>query len=220
MDADDRHFEPILENLKIVEDKFDRTRELFAEGPAVGLRSKNVGVMTKKEAIRGRAVGPIGRGSGIKKDYRQDHYTYKDHFDFKTVWRKEGDNYARTLNRFDEIPESISLIRQAIENMPKGKIRTPVDIKTGYAEFQNEAPRGEVNYMMETNGNLIKHISIRTPSIPNIDSCAKYMLKNVATVADAVSTYASSDPCIACAERVAITDENGKCDIKDFYEVV
>lgn len=220
MDADERFFKPILENLKIVEEKFPLTRELFAEGPVVALRSKDVGKMTKKEAIRGRAVGPIGRGSGIKYDFREEHYTYKDHFDFKPIWRKEGDNYARTLNRFDEIPESISLIRQAIENMPKGDIRVPVDVKSGFITYKSEAPRGEVAYMVETNGNLIKNISIRTPSISNIDACAKYMLKDVATIADAVATYASSDPCIACAERVAITNQHGETVKKDLFEVI
>lgn len=216
MDADESHFKPILDNLKVLEERLPRTRELFAEGPAVGLRSREVGLMTKKEAIRGRAVGPIGRASGIKHDYRLDHPTYQDYFDFDVIWRKEGDNYARTLTRFDEIPQSISLIRQAIENMPKGEIRTPVDIKSGYASWRGEAPRGEVAYMIETNGNLIKHISIRTPSISNMDSCSKYMLKDVATVADALSTYASCDPCVACAERVAITDEHGN----QSYEVI
>lgn len=220
MDADERFFKPILENLKIVEEKFPLTRELFAEGPVVALRSKDVGKMTKKEAIRGRAVGPIGRGSGIKYDFREEHYTYRDHFDFKAIWRKEGDNYARTLNRFDEIPESISLIRQAIENMPKGDIRVPVDVKSGFITYKSEAPRGEVAYMVETNGNLIKNISIRTPSISNIDACAKYMLKDVATIADAVATYASSDPCIACAERVAITNQHGETVKKDLFEVI
>ena len=219
MDADESHFKPILEKLDIVEERFPRVRALFAEGPAVDLRCSGIGVMSKKEAILGRAVGPIGRASGITKDYRQDHYTYRDYFDFNTVVRHEGDNYARTLTRFDEIPESISLIRQAIENIPKGEIRTPVELKSGYTRWQNEAPRGEVTYDVETNGNLIKHISIRTPSISNMDACAKYMLKDVPTVADAVSTYASADPCIACAERVAITNQHGETVTKDFYEV-
>ena len=132
MDADESHFKPILEKLDIVEERFPRVRALFAEGPAVDLRCSGIGVMSKKEAILGRAVGPIGRASGITKDYRQDHYTYRDYFDFNTVVRHEGDNYARTLTRFDEIPESISLIRQAIENIPKGEIRTPVELKSGY----------------------------------------------------------------------------------------
>ena len=220
MDADERHFKPILENLKKIEDGFETTRSLFAEGPAIALRCKGIGHMNKKEAIKGRAVGPIGRASDIKEDYRIGHYTYDDYFDFKVIRRKEGDNYARTLTRFDEIPESISLIRQAIENMPKGEIRTPANLKSGYAMTKNEAPRGEDNYMIETNGNLIKHISIRTPSISNMDSCAKYMIRDVPTVADAVATYASCDPCVACAERVAITNEHGKTETKNIYEVI
>ena len=219
MDADESHFKHILDNIKKIEEEFERTREIYAEGPALGLRSKGVGVMTKKEAIRGRTVGPIGRGSGIKYDYREDHYTYKDYFDFKTIWRKEGDNYARTLNRFDEIPESISLIRQAIDNIPKGDVRVPVELKSGYAQWRNEAPRGEVTYTIETNGNLIKHISIRTPSIPNMDSCAKYMIRDVPTVSDAVSTYASCDPCVACAERIAVTNEHGETYLTDMCGV-
>jgi len=220
MDAEEKHFNAIMEKIKLIEDGFERHVALFEEAPVVALRSKGVGVMTKEEAIKGHAVGPIGRASGIKYDFRQDHYTYHDEFDFKPIWRKEGDNYARTLNRLYEIPQSISLIKQAIENIPEGPIRVPVEIGSGYGEWRNEAPRGEVTYMMETNGNLIKHISIRTPSIMNIDSCARYMLKDVATVADAVSTYASSDPCIACAERVAITDiDKNITTTKDFFEV-
>ena len=209
-----------MENLKIIEDGFDRHIALFEEAPIVALRAKGVGVMTKEEAIKGHAVGPIGRASGIKYDYRQQHPTYRDELEFKPIWRKEGDNYARTLNRLYEVEQSIDLIRQAIENIPKGDIRVPVEIASGYGQWSNEAPRGEVRYMIETNGNLIKNISIRTPSIMNIDSCARYMLKDVATVADAVATYASADPCIACAERVAITDiDTGESTTKDFFEV-
>ena len=88
-------------------------------------------------------------------------------------------------------------------------MRKKINIPAGYGEWRNEAPRGEVTYMIETNGNLIKNISIRTPSIMNIDVCAKYMLNDVATVADAVATYASVDPCVACTERVVILDESG-----------
>lgn len=206
MDAKQIHFDQILEKLKYIEDDFERYKEIFEQGPLTGLRSKDVGKMTREQALKGRAVGPIGRASGLKHDLREEHHTYRENFEFKPIWRKEGDNFARTMNRFNEIPQSIDLIRQAIDNIPEGDIRKKVEIGSGYAEWRNEAPRGEVTYMAETNGNLIKHISIRTPSIMNIDSCAKYMLKDVATVSDAVATYATADPCIACAERVAILD--------------
>ncbi|MCL2116142.1 MAG: nickel-dependent hydrogenase large subunit [Methanobrevibacter sp.] len=219
MDAKQTHFDQILEKLKNIEDDFERYVEIFQQGPMTGLRSKDVGKMTRQEALKGRAVGPIGRASGLKHDLREKHHTYRDNFEFKPIWRKEGDNFARTMNRFDEIPQSIDLIRQAIENIPDGNIRKPVEIGSSYGEWRNEAPRGETTYMVETNGNLIKHISIRTPSIMNIDSCAKYMLKDVATIPDAVATYATSDPCIACAERVAIIDVDKGVSSKDIFNL-
>ncbi|MDR0900988.1 MAG: nickel-dependent hydrogenase large subunit [Methanobrevibacter sp.] len=219
MDAKPAHLDQILQKLDMIEKDLDRYIEIFEQGPLTGLRSKDVGKMTRDQALKGRAVGPIGRASGLKHDLREEHHTYKDYLEFKPIWRKEGDNFARTMNRFNEIPQSVDLVRQAIRNLPEGDIRTQVDIGSGYAEWRNEAPRGEVTYMAETNGNLIKHISIRTPSIMNIESCAKYMLKDVATVSDAVATYASADPCIACAERVAIIDiEKGESS-KDIFNL-
>ncbi len=210
MDVNPSHLDSIKAIMDKFESEFGRYVEMFEQGPLVGLRSHDVGKMTMDEAIKARAVGPIGRASGVKHDVREDHPTYRDHMDWKPVWRKEGDNFARTMNRFGEIWESISLIKQVIENLPEGDIRKKIDIPAGVGEWRNEAPRGEVTYSIETNGNLIKNVSIRTPSIMNIDACAKYMLNDVATVADAVATYATSDPCIACTERVIILDESGR----------
>lgn len=210
LDARETHLKSIMDILDKFEVQYNRYPDMFEHGPLLGLRSREVGRMTEEQSIKARAVGPIARASSIKHDWRSYHPTYKDHFDFNVIWRDEGDNFARTMNRFDEITESVKIIRQAIENLPEGDVRKKIDIPAGYADWRNEAPRGEVAYMIETNGNLIKNISIRTPSIMNIDACAKYMLKDVATVADAVSTYASVDPCVACTERVVIVDEDGK----------
>ena len=210
MDAKETHLNQIKTIITNLESEFEKYVEMYEEGPLINLRCKDVGKMSRDDAIKGRAVGPIGRGSGLKHDLRENHHTYRDHFDWNVIWRKEGDNHARNMNRFDEIRESISLIKQVIDNIPEGPVREKVNITAGYGEWRNEAPRGEVTYMIETNGNFIKNISIRTPSIMNIDACAKYMLNDVATVADAVATYASVDPCVACAERVVILDESGE----------
>ncbi|NYB26579.1 MAG: nickel-dependent hydrogenase large subunit [Methanobacteriaceae archaeon] len=210
MDVNQSHLDSILKIILNLESEFDRYVEMFDHGPLLGLRSHDVGKLTREEAIKARAVGPVGRASGLKHDLREQHHTYKDHLDWNVIWRKDMDNYARTMNRFDEITESMKIIKQVIENLPPGEIRKQINIPAGYGEWANEAPRGEVTYMVETNGNLIKNISIRTPSIMNIDACAKYMLKDVATVADAIATYATVDPCIACTERVVIVDEAGK----------
>ena len=207
LDAKEVHLRSILDILDKFELQYARYPQMFEHGPLLGLRSKDVGVISKEDSLKARTVGPIARASSITKDLRTDHPKYRDHLYFNVIWRDEGDNFARNMNRFDEVTESIKIIRQAINNLPEGKIRKKIDIPAGYADNRNEAPRGEVAYMIETNGNLIKNISIRTPSIMNIDACARYMFKDVATVADAVATYASVDPCIACTERVTIVDE-------------
>lgn len=210
MDVNQSHLDSVMKIILNLESEYDRYVQMFDHDPFVGLRSHDVGVMTREEAIKGRAVGPIGRASGLKHDLRENHHTYKDNLDLKVIWRKDGDNYARIMNRFDEINVSIDLVKQVIANLPSGDVRKKIDIPAGYGDWRNEAPRGEVTYMIETNGNLINNISIRTPSIMNIDSCAKYMLSDVATIADAVATYATSDPCISCTERMLIVDESGK----------
>ena len=216
MDAKQTHLDSIMKIMLNLESEYDRYVQMFEKGPLVGLRSHDVGKMTRDEAIKARAVGPIGRASGLEHDLRENHHTYRDHLDLKVIWRKEGDNFARNMNRFDEITQSINLIKQVIENLPEGEVRKKIDIPAGYGDWRNEAPRGEVTYTIETNGNLIKNISIRTPSIMNIDACAKYMFNDVATVSDAVATYASVDPCIACTERVVIVDEFGKSQEFDY----
>lgn len=207
LDAKEVHLNSILKIMDDLESQYTKYAHMYESGPLLGLRSKDVGKMSKEQSIKARAVGPIARASSVTEDLRSDKPVYRDHLDFNVIWRDEGDNFARNMNRFDEIKESIKIIKQAIENLPEGKIRKKIDIPAGYADNRNEAPRGEVAYMIETNGNLIKNISIRTPSIMNIDACAKYMFKDVATVADAIATYASVDPCIACTERVVIVDE-------------
>lgn len=207
LDAKEVHLKSILDLLDEFESQYAKYPQMYEHGPLLGLRSRDVGVMSENDAIKARAVGPIARASSVKDDVRTPHPTYRDHFDFNIIWRDDGDNFARNMNRFDEVTESIKIIRQGIENLPKGDIRKKIDIPAGYADHRNEAPRGEVAYMIETNGNLIKNISIRTPSIMNIDACARYMFKDVATVADAIATYATVDPCIACTERVTIVDE-------------
>lgn len=208
LDAKEVHLKSIMNILENLESQYAKYPQMFEHGPLLGLRSRDVGYMSKEDSIKARAVGPIARASSVTEDLRVDKLVYKDYLDFNVIWRDEGDNFARNMNRFDEVTESIKIIKQAIENLPEGKVRNKIDIPAGYADNRNEAPRGEVAYMIETNGNLIKNISIRTPSIMNIDACARYMLKDVATVADAVATYASVDPCIACTERVTIVDED------------
>ncbi|MBM4241260.1 MAG: hypothetical protein FJ150_06340 [Euryarchaeota archaeon] len=210
MDFKESHLKKILDNLAEVESEVYRYRKMFKTGALLGLRSKDIGKMTKEEAIEVRAVGPTARGSGIKFDWRTKHPTYVDHFDFKPIWRDECDNYARVMMRFDEILESIKIVKKAVDELPDGPIRKECEIPRGSVDYRYEAPRGELAYIFETaKHGIIKEITIRTPTIMNLEACVRYMFKDSPTIADAIAIYQTIDPCIACTERVVIVDENG-----------
>src|SRR5262245_36972066 len=82
-------------------------------------RTRDIGVLTREEAISRSCTGPVARASGVVRDLRKDepYLAYKD-FDFKVVCAREGDCYARYQVRMEEMLESLKIIQQAIENLP------------------------------------------------------------------------------------------------------
>jgi len=86
--------------------------------------------------------------------------------------------------------------------MTPGSIRGGGAVKGGEAVHSGEAPRGELRYYIKTDeyGRVID-ISIRTPSIPNIEASGHYMIPGVSSAADVTSSFISCDPCVSCCER-------------------
>jgi len=86
-------------------------------------RTKDVGSLTKEEAIRRSASGPVARASGVTRDLRKDepYLAYGD-LDFQVPCMATGDCFARYLVRMAEMRESLKLVEQAIENIPAGPI--------------------------------------------------------------------------------------------------
>ncbi|MGI5937986.1 nickel-dependent hydrogenase large subunit [Methanoculleus thermophilus] len=194
--------ERMLADLAKVEDEVKRYTRIFETGPLIALRSKGIGFMSREEAIRAHTVGPTARASGVEDcDLRLRHPTYRE-LGFTQITRTEGDNFARVMVRFQEIVQSIDLIRKCIRELPKGPIRGGGLCKAGSASHSGEAPRGELVYTIKTDEyGRVLDIAIRTPSIMNIEACAHSMIINATSIADVTSTFISSDPCIACNER-------------------
>jgi NADH-quinone oxidoreductase subunit D len=86
-------------------------------------RTRDVGVMTKEQAIDWGWSGPMSRGSGLDWDIRRDtpYSSYQD-FDFKVPLGVNGDTYDRYLVRMEEMVQSNLICRQALEKMPEGEI--------------------------------------------------------------------------------------------------
>lgn len=198
-DEDSVHLRASLER---IEHEMKRYMNMFEGGPLIALRSRDVGVLSIESAKEAHAVGPTARASGLPEtDMRIHHPTYQK-LGFKPVSRPEGDNFARIMVRFEEILQSIDLIRRCLDGLVPGPIRGGGIPSAGEIVYRGEAPRGELSYYMKTDdAGRIVDISIQTPSIMNIEACTHYMLKGVASIADVPSTFISADPCIACTER-------------------
>ena len=92
-------------------------------------RVEGIGVVTKEEAINWGLSGPVGRASGIKRDVRKDqpYLCFADNWDgagakpvdFKVAVATTGDVLGRFLVRLEEMKQSIHIIEQLIENIPR-----------------------------------------------------------------------------------------------------
>ena len=84
-------------------------------------RTVDVGIITAEEAIGYGLSGPNLRGSGVKSDLRKDRpYWGYDQYEFDVPVGSKGDCYDRYLCRGEEMRQSISIIRQAIAQLPGG----------------------------------------------------------------------------------------------------
>lgn len=188
-------------DLDHIEEAVGRYTRMFDGGPLIATRTKGVGILTQEQARIARAVGPTARASGIAEDLRLVHPAYRK-LGFAPIVRTEGDNHARIMLRFDEIFQSIGLVRQSLHDLPDGPIRGGGVCGAGETLSRGEAPRGELSYFIRSDEyGRIQDIAIRTPSIPNIDACTHHMLPGVTSLADVTSVFVSADPCIACNER-------------------
>ena len=83
-------------------------------------RMKGVGTYTAEEALQYSLSGPNLRCTGVEWDLRKNEpYSVYDRFDFDIVTEQSGDVWARYLVRTREIEQSLRIIEQAIEQMPK-----------------------------------------------------------------------------------------------------
>jgi hypothetical protein len=83
----------------------------------------DIGIVTANEALAWGFSGPMIRGSGIAWDLRKSQpYEIYGELDFDVPIGKNGDSYDRYLIRVAEMRESVKLIKQCLEKMPKGEI--------------------------------------------------------------------------------------------------
>ncbi len=89
-------------------------------------RTKGIGVIEADEAVNWGLSGPTLRGSGVSYDVRKfAPYDAYDKVEFDVPIGKKGDVYDRYRCRMEEFRQSNRIIKQCIENLPRGPVMTP-----------------------------------------------------------------------------------------------
>ena len=150
-------------------------------------RTRDIGVLSKEDAIQYGVTGPNLRGSGVAFDLRKDHpYLCYPELDFEVVVGSRGDAYDRYLVRIEEIRQSLQILKQCIANMPGGPINIPdgktilpskekvltkmeelihqfilvtegFDAPPGEVYFEAENPKGQLGFYIYSKGGGVPH---------------------------------------------------------------
>ncbi|MEG9193937.1 MAG: NADH-quinone oxidoreductase subunit D [Candidatus Methanoglobus sp.] len=167
-----------------IEKRLRSFERLFIKNPTVVARLKDVGVLSKKEAIEFGVVGPFLRASGVEYDVRKvEPYEAYDKVDWDIVVADDGDSYSRFLVRVNEVAQSLKIIRQCIAEIPGGKVISDqicegndirgeffeklagIVLPAGEFTTLTEAARGSVIYTIVSDGesNVPYRLRVVTP---------------------------------------------------------
>lgn len=129
------------------------TENLLSDNRIFKQRTVEIGVVSKEQALDWGFSGVMLRGSGFAWDLRKSQpYDVYGEMDFDIPVGKNGDCYDRYLLRVEEMYQSLRIIKQCIEKMPEGPIKT-LDRKI------SPPPRAEMKHSMEA---LIHHFKLYT----------------------------------------------------------
>ena len=110
-------------HLKDIDRGVNDSLKLVLQNRIVHDRTQGTCVLKKETALAYGYTGPNLRSTGISFDLRKDNpYYHYETFDFAVPVGSQGDIYDRMMVRFEEIFESIKIIRQAMKIIPEGPV--------------------------------------------------------------------------------------------------
>ena len=166
---------------------FDESEKLLTRNRIFVDRTRDLGVISKEDAIDYGLTGPNLRGSGVDHDLRKAHpYLVYDQLEFDVPIGSVGDCYDRYLVRMEEMRQSVRLVRQCLDKLPDGPINVPdgkvvlppkekvltameelihqfllvtqgVNCPPGEIYFGAENPKGELGFYINSRGGGTPH---------------------------------------------------------------
>ena len=131
-------------------------------------------------------------------------YSIYDRFDFGIPVGSRGDCWDRYYVRIEEMRQSLSVIRQAMRDMPEGEIAANVRRiarpPKGEVYIRTESPRGDFGVFLVSDGSDKPYrVKVRAPSFCNLQAL-QAMLRD-AYIADAVLILGSIDIVLGEVDR-------------------
>ncbi|MDZ5761871.1 NADH-quinone oxidoreductase subunit D [Candidatus Cyrtobacter comes] len=222
MDLPEGLLEDIYSFIKTIPGFIEKIEGLLTENRIFKQRTVDIGIVTKEEALSWAFTGPMLRASGIPWDLRKAQpYDVYHKMEFDIPIGKNGDCFDRYLVRVEEVKESAKIVKQCIENMPAGPIKSSnkkisppsrTDMKLSmeelihhfklYTEGYNvpegdtytavEAPKGEFGIHLVSDGsNKPYRCYIRAPGFAHLQGLEFMSKKHL--LADVVTNIGSMD---------------------------
>jgi len=115
-------------------------------------RMKDIGVITKEEALAYGITGPFLRSTGVDYDVRRaTPYLVYDRLNFEIPVGTRGDNLDRYLCRMEEMEQSMRIVEQALKQIPQGPLQVDMEGKViPAAEAVDEAKMGQTEKLATT----------------------------------------------------------------------
>ncbi len=207
-DLPDGWVEKVREFLKAFPAKLKEYEALVDDNAIFLQRTQGKGVITQQDAIDYGITGPNARASGIDLDLRRHRpYSVYPELDFQTVTAQHGDIFDRYRCRMDEMRESLQIVEQCLDMLPKGPVqlgslRAPYVITPppGSCYVGQENPRGEYGTYIESDGSRYPYrLKFRDPCFCNLQLFPKLLSGN--KIADAVAISGSIDLVLGGIDR-------------------
>lgn len=202
--------------------RLDEIEELLTDNRIWKQRLVNIGKITAKDALNLGFSGVMLRGSGVLWDLRKTQpYEIYDKLDFDIPIGTNGDCFDRYLIRLEEMRQSIKIIFQIINNIPKGSIKINdekiinpnrkliknsmeslihhfkyfsenISLNKGETYTLIEAPKGEYGvYLVSNSTNKPYRCKIKSPGFVHLQAL-DFMCKNH-MLADVVTIIGTQD---------------------------
>ena len=176
----------------------DEYEGLLRNSEIVMARTQGVGLLPAELAVNAGVTGPMLRASGVNYALRKvDRYGVYDRFSFRVPLGEKGDVYDRYMMRLLEMRESVSILAQALRDLPGGPILDPksklrgLRPKAGEVYGRIEAPKGELGFYLISDGSTNPYrYRVRPPSLINLtvleDMCLGHNVADVVLILGSV----------------------------------